>query len=72
MTPTPATEFFAALQDLLLGADAHPQPAPVAAPQRACRGCGGGGELPDGGACMWCSEGDQCHGEELPGNVEDY
>jgi hypothetical protein len=26
MTPTPATEFFAALTDLLLGADAHPRP----------------------------------------------
>jgi hypothetical protein len=45
MTPTPATEFFAALTDLLLGADAHPQPAPVAAPvpMVTCTFCGGSG-----------------------------
>jgi hypothetical protein len=48
MTPTPATEFFAALTDLLLGADAHPQPVkpqPVAAPVMVwCTACGGSGE----------------------------
>jgi hypothetical protein len=48
MTPTPATEFFQALTDLLLGADAHPvkpQPAPVAAPAMVrCTYCGGSGE----------------------------
>jgi hypothetical protein len=67
--PTPATEFFQAMTDLLTAGD--PQPAPVAARKPACRGCGGGGELPGGGCCMWCSEGDP-QGDALPGNLEDY
>jgi hypothetical protein len=52
MTPTPATEFFAALTDLLLGADTHPNEKPQSAPvaesvQPAmvwCTACGGSGE----------------------------
>jgi hypothetical protein len=43
-------EFFAAMQDIIR-AD---EPAPVRKP---CRGCGGGGILPEGGNCNWCSEG---------------
>ncbi len=50
-------EFFDAMNDLMRGSE----PAPVQRKQ-TCRGCGGGGELPDGGACMWCSEGDQWDG----------
>jgi hypothetical protein len=62
MTPTPATEFFAALTDLLLGADAHPvkpQPAPVAAPVMVwCTACGGSGETHSAysdNVCSGCS-----------------
>jgi hypothetical protein len=40
--PTPATEFFAAMTDLLTAGD--PQPAPVAAPMVRCTFCGGSGE----------------------------
>jgi hypothetical protein len=43
MTPTPATEFFQALTDLLLGADAHPV-KPQSAPVVWCTACGGSGE----------------------------
>jgi hypothetical protein len=32
-----------------------PLDKPVA---RKCRGCGGGGELPDGGHCNWCAPGE--------------
>jgi hypothetical protein len=64
MKPTFAMQpFFSALQDIIR----HGEPQR----KQPCRGCGGGGELPGGGACMWCSEGDpQCN--DLPGKLEDY
>jgi hypothetical protein len=36
------------------------EPAPV---RKACRGCGGGGELPEGGSCNWCSVGNDWDGK---------
>jgi hypothetical protein len=49
MKPTPATEFFAALTDLLLGADQHP-----ATVQQPCRKCDGSGQLGSGADCNLC------------------
>jgi hypothetical protein len=39
-------EFLQAMNDIIRAGE------PVA---RKCRGCGGGGELPDGGHCNWCA-----------------
>jgi hypothetical protein len=52
-----AIPFIRALQEILLAGE----PAPV---QRkpSCRGCGGGGILPEGGSCNWCSEGNDWNG----------
>jgi hypothetical protein len=66
-----ASEFFAALTDLLTAAD--PQPAPVAARKPACRGCGGTGDMPSGRACNWCEAWNpQAGDDDLPGDLEDY
>jgi hypothetical protein len=71
MTPTPATEFFAALTDLLLGADAHPQPAPAVRRPYSCNACRDTGDTESGRACNWC--GPQTTGsDELIGDLEDY
>jgi hypothetical protein len=66
--PTPATEFFAALTDLLLGADQHPKPArkPI-----ACNACLDTGSTEQGGPCNWCGPQD-IGSDELVGSVEEY
>jgi hypothetical protein len=51
-----AIPFIRALQDIIR-AD---EPTPVRKP--SCRGCGGGGILPEGGSCNWCSEGNEWNG----------
>jgi hypothetical protein len=38
------------------------QGAHISRPGSSCRGCGGGGILPEGGSCGWCSEGDDWNG----------
>jgi hypothetical protein len=50
-----AIPFIRALQEILLAGE----PAPV---RKVCRGCGGGGILPEGGSCGWCSEGNEWDG----------
>jgi hypothetical protein len=52
-----AIPFIRALQDIIR-AD---EPAPARKP--SCRGCGGGGILPEGGSCNWCSEGNDWDGK---------
>jgi hypothetical protein len=54
MKPTPATEFFQAMTDLLTAGE--PQPAPRK--QFSCNACLDSGELSEGGPCNWCTAGD--------------
>lgn len=50
MKPTPATEFFAAMQDLLRGSEPAGTPAPV----QQCRKCDGSGQTGNGHECNLC------------------
>jgi hypothetical protein len=52
MKPTPATEFFAAMQDLLTAGE------PVQRRTFSCNACLDSGELSEGGPCNWCTAGD--------------
>jgi hypothetical protein len=36
---------------------------PCSGAKPSCRGCGGGGILPEGGSCNWCSEGNEWDGK---------